>query len=49
MSPFCCEAEANNNYAGSGYPDPDNIVDIANLSILIDHQFLTLSPLPACP
>jgi hypothetical protein len=49
LSPLCCEAEANINYPGSGYPETDDEVDITDLSLLVDNQFLTLSPLSTCP
>jgi hypothetical protein len=36
-----CEQEGDVNFSGR--------VDITDLSIVLDNQFLTLTPLPPCP
>jgi hypothetical protein len=41
LDPLCCIDEADLDLSGE--------VDVTDLSILIDNQFLTLTPLDPCP
>jgi len=38
---LACDIEADMDFSGG--------VDVTDLSLLIDNQFLTLTPLPVCP
>ena len=49
LTPLCCKDEANFNYPGSWYTPADTIVDVYDLQLMIDGQFISMRPYPPCP